>query len=190
MRRALARGAFVLGALLLGALACGVERRRRPRTLSERDAMAVQRAALLTLFVEREHARQLVFWSDETEASPTLRLLREAGMALDAQQPDTAALAMPMPVHLETLATMEQQFRASPDGWEVWFRRFPASSGIIALTRPVRLPALADGVERLAVVVARTCGEHCHSAWRITLQRATGGGWRPLTVQPLSLPRD
>ena len=97
---------------------------------------------------------------------------------------------MPMPVHLETLATMEQQFRASPDGWEVWFRRFPASSGIIALTRPVRLAALTDGVERVAVVVARTCGEHCHSAWRITLQRATGGEWRPLAVQPLTLPRD
>jgi hypothetical protein len=111
-------------------------------------------------------------------------------VAVDAQQPDTAALALPLPVHVESLATMEEQFRASPDGWEAWFQRFPASSGIITLTRPVRLPVLADGINRVAVVVARTCGEHCHSAWRLTLQRAPGGGWRTRTVQPLTLPRD
>jgi hypothetical protein len=85
---------------------------------------------------------------------------------------------------------MEQQFRASPDGWEAWFQRFPASSGIIALTRPVRLPVLADGIERVAVVVARTCGEHCHSAWRLTLQRTLDGTWRTRSVEPLTLPRD
>jgi hypothetical protein len=189
-RRALVLGACVLGTLVFAALVFGAAGWRTPPTLSERETMAVQRTAVLTLFVEREHPRRLVFWNDGAHLSPTLRLLREAGVALDAQLPDTAALALPLPVHLETLATMEQQFRASPDGWEVWFKRFPASSGLIALTRPVRLMVPADGIERVRVMVARTCGEHCHSAWRMTLQRATGGGWRTLTVQPLSVPRD
>jgi len=177
-------------ALVLGALVCGAVRRRTPSTLSRREAMAVQRAALLTLFVDREHARQLVFWSDAAHASPTVLLLREIGLRLEAQPPDTAALALPMPVHLETLATMEQQFRASPDGWETWFKRFPASSGIIALTRPELLPVVADGIARANVVVARSCGEHCHSAWRLSLQRTTDGAWRTRSVEPLTLPRD
>lgn len=189
-RHALLLGACVLGALVFGALVFGAAAWRTPPTLSERETMAVQRAAVLTLFVEREHPRRLVFWNDGAHLSPTLRVLREAGVALDAQQPDTVALALPLPVHLETLATMERQFRAFPDGWEVWFRRFPASSGIIALTQPVLLATSADGRVRASVVVARTCGEHCHSAWRITLQRATSGGWRTLTVAPLTLPRD
>ena len=190
MRRALAIGIGGLGALLLGALVFAAVMRRTPGTLSEREAMAVQRAAVLTLFVEREHARILVFWNDGAHPSPTLRLLQTAGVAVDAQQPDTAALALPLPVHVESLATMEQQFRASPDGWEAWFQRFPASSGIIALTRPVRLPVLADGIDHVAVVVARTCGEHCHSAWRLTLQRRLDGTWRTRSIEPLTLPRD
>ena len=178
------------GALLLGAVVFGAVVRRTPQTLSRREAMAVQRAALLTLFVTREHAKQLVFWRDTAHTSPTLLLLREIGLTLEAQPPDTAALALPMPVHLESLATLEQQFRASPDGWDTWFKRFPASSGIIALTRPVRLATLADGLVRASVVVARTCGEHCHSAWRVTLQRAVDGAWRARSVEPLTLPRD
>ena len=190
MRRTLAIGGCVLGACMFGALVVGAALRRTPRTLSEREAMAVQRAAVLTLFVEREHPRILVFWHDGAHPSPTLRLLRTAGVAVDAQQPDTAALALPLPVHVESLATMEQQFRASPDGWEAWFRRFPASSGIIALTRPVLLATSADGLVRASVVVARTCGEHCHSAWRVTLQRTVDGRWRTRSVEPLTLPRD
>lgn len=179
---ALAVVVVALGALLLLQL--------RPARLDARDQVSVQRAALLTLFVDREHARQLVFWSDAVHRSPTLRLLDDIGLTLVAQQPDTAALAMPMPVRLESLATMEQLFRASPDGWETWFTRFPASSGIIALTRPELLPVLADGITRAQVVVARSCGEHCHSAWRVTLLRTNGSAWRTQSVMPLPLPRD
>ncbi len=164
--------------------------RRRPPTLNDRDQASVQRAALLTLFVSREHAKQLVFWSDDANLSPTLQLLRESGVSIEAQQPDTAALAMPMPVHLESLATLEQQFRARPDGWEAWFARFPASSGLVALTRPVVLAASADGIARVVVVVARTCGEHCHSAWRVTVVRHAGRTWRTSAVEPLTLPRN
>jgi hypothetical protein len=180
-------GALAIVVLALGAL---LLLRLRPEKLGARDQASVQRAALLTLFVHREHARQLVFWSDAAHTSPTLALLGDIGLSLDAQQPDTAALALPMPVHLESLATMEQHFRTSPDGWETWFTRFPASSGIIALTRPELLPVLADGIARARVVVARTCGEHCHSAWRVTLQRTTDGAWRTRSVEPLTLPRD
>ena len=85
---------------------------------------------------------------------------------------------------------LERQFRASPDGWETWFKRFPASSGLIALTRPVLLATSANGLMRASVVVARTCGEHCHSAWRVTLQRTVDGAWRTRSVEPLTLPRD
>ncbi len=150
----------------------------------------MQRAALLTLFESREHAKQLVFWNDGANLSPALQLLRESGVSVEAQQPDTATLALPMPVHLETLATLEQQFRARPDGWESWFARFPASSGLVALTRPVVLGSNAVGIERATVVVARTCGEHCHSAWRVTVVRDAGHAWRTRAVEPLKLPRD
>jgi len=173
--------------LLLGAL---LLLRLTPTSLSPRDEMSIQRAALLSLFVDREHARQLVFWNDAAHASPTVLLLREIGLPLDARQPDTAALALPLPMHLESLATIEQHFRASPDGWETWFRRFPASSGIIALTRPELLPVMADGIVRASVVVARTCGEHCHSAWRVTLHRTDNDTWRTRSVAALTLPRD
>ncbi len=173
---------LTLGALLL--------LRLRPAALSDRDRVSVQRAALLTLFVEREHAKRLVFWADSGHESPTVDLLRESGVSLVSDLPDTAALALPMPVHVETLATLEQHFRDIPDGWEAWFRRFPASSGIVVLTRPVFLAKSSDGMERAAVVVARTCGEHCHSAWRVTLQRGPDGAWQTVTVVPLTLPRD
>jgi glycerol-3-phosphate acyltransferase PlsY len=52
MRRALAIGAGGLGALLLGALVFAAVVRRTPGTLSEREAMAVQRAAVLTLLLD------------------------------------------------------------------------------------------------------------------------------------------
>lgn len=176
---------LALGALLLV--------RQRSDTLSDQDQVEIQRAALLTLFTTRERAKQLVFWNDAQHLSPTIALLGESGVRVEAQQPDTSALAMPLPVHVETLATMERLFRESPDAWETWFMRYPASSGIIALTRPVLLAALDggdDGAARAEVVVARTCGEHCHSAWRVTLQRTTNGAWRTRTVMPLPLPRD
>ena len=69
-------GALLLGALVFGAVALGT-----PPTLSRREAIAVQRAALLTLFVRREQARRLVFWSDTAHASPTLLLLRAIGLS-------------------------------------------------------------------------------------------------------------
>jgi len=188
--------------VLLIVLALGGWFTLRPQSplLSDRDQASVQRAALLTLFVSREHAKQLVFWSDTANLSPTLQLLRDSGVSVEAQQPDTAALALRMPVHLESLATLERQFRAAPDGWEAWFARFPASSGLIALTRPVVLGETAAGIARVAVVVARICGEHCHSAWRVTLardalsrdalSRDAGRSWRTVAVEPLTLPRD
>lgn len=169
---------------------CAARDAAKGESLSARDQVALQRAALLTLFVQREHVQQMVFWSDTASDSPTLQLLRTSGLALVAVRPDTAALALPMPVHLETLATLEGHFRAYADGWEAWFRLFPASSGVVVLTRPVRLPPGPDDADRAALVIGRTCGEHCHSAWRITLARAVGTAWRTVSVVPLPLPRD
>lgn len=180
----------VLYPVVVLALGASLLLQQRPSALSDRDRVAVQRAALLTLFVEREHAQQLVFWSDSANASPTATLLRDAGVSLVNDWPDTAALALPMPVHLESLATLEQHFREEPDGWEAWFTRFPASSGIVVLTRPTVLTPGADGVVRASIVVGRTCGEHCHSAWRLTLVRTSTAAWRTIRVEPLTLPRD
>ena len=182
-------GALLLAASVLGGRACGARDRARAPEPTDHDA-AVQRAALLTLFATREHAQRMVFWSDPVHESPTLGLLRAAGVPQVAAAPDTAALALPMPVHLETLASLESHFQRHPDGWEAWFRRFPGSSGLVALTRPIWLPAAADGSARALLVVGRTCGEHCHSAWRITLARPVGAAWRTVAVVPIGLPRD
>ncbi|QJR37418.1 hypothetical protein HKW67_18830 [Gemmatimonas groenlandica] len=184
----------VLYPVLVLALGAALLLRLRPATFSAREQAAVQRAALLALFDAREHAKRLVFWSDTTHLSPTLQLLRDSGVPFEAQPPDTAALALPLPVHLESLATLEQQFRAEPDGWEAWFARYPASSGLVALTRPTLLAQSPDGTQRdalsVAVIVARTCGEHCHSAWRVTLIRDRRNVWQVRAIEPLTLPRD
>lgn len=180
----------VLYPVVVLALGASLLLRLRPVTLSDGEQASVQRAALLALFDAREHAKQLVFWSDTANLSPTLQLLRDVGVAVEAEPPDTAVLALPLPVHLESLATLEQQFRAEPDGWEAWFARFPASSGVVALTRPTVLVEGPDGAERVAVIVARTCGEHCHSAWRVTVIRLPRGVWQVRAIEPLALPRD
>ncbi|MDQ8160564.1 MAG: hypothetical protein P3C12_14265 [Gemmatimonadota bacterium] len=183
-------GALLLVVSVLGGSACGGRDGAREDAQTADDEAAVQRVALITLFVTREHARQLVFWNDRLHLSPTLRLLRDAGVPLVAQTADTAALRLPMPVHLESLTSLEAHFRRYPDGWEAWFRRYPGSSGLVALTRPTWLPAAADGSARAALVVGRTCGEHCHSAWRLTLARHPGAPWRSVSVVPIALPRD
>lgn len=181
----------VLYPVVVLALGASLLLRLRPVTLSDAEQASVQRVALLALFQEREHAKQLVLWSDAAHLSPTLQLLRDSGVSVEAQQPDTAALSLPVPVHLESLASLERQFHAQPDGWEAWFTRFPASSGLVALTRPVVLAQNPDSPGRdVAVIVARTCGEHCHSAWRVTLLRHQRGSWQVRSVEPLTLPRD
>ncbi len=177
---------------IVGATACVPidAAREHVNALSLRDESAVQRAALLALFVDREHATQLVFWGDTLHESPTLGVLRESGVSLTARWPDTAALALPMPVHIESLSTLEQHFRDFPDGWEAWFRRFPSSSGLVVLTGAERLADAANGAARAALVIGRTCGEHCHSAWRVTLARDASAGWQTVAVVPLTLRRD
>ena len=72
-------------------------------------------------------------------------------------------------------------FRAHPDGWKAFWARYPGSTGVIELS-PVRLTD-----DSAALVVGRSCGEHCRTAWRVRLGRA-GAGWRVARVEFLPVP--
>lgn len=150
----------------------------------------MQRAALVTLFAERERAGQLLLWRDPRpdalRDAPTLGLLAGAGAAdapLALAEPDVAALALPLPARTIAPAEVAAHFRVHPDGWEAWFRRFAGSGGVVELTVPRAVAA-----DTALVVVGRACGEHCRQAWRVTVARE-GRAWRTASVEPLALPR-
>ncbi len=174
--------------LLLGIRAA---RSLRDGDLSDAERAAIQRAALVTLFTQREQARQILLWSDRAHVAPTLQLLREThDDSVAASTPALATLSLPIHAETVTLADLEAHFANHPDAWEAWFAKYPASSGIVALTEPVPQPVNADGLTRVMLTVVRTCGEHCHSAWRLYLRRDATGSWRTLSVQPLALRPD
>jgi hypothetical protein len=182
--------ARTLGALALLAAGagggCGPAAAREPAAT---DRVAIVRAALTTLFLEREHAGQLVLWRGPRRDAPTLGMLpgaTRAGDSLALLAPDAAALALPVPVRLVGLAEVEAHFAAHPDAWEAWFARFPGSAGIVEVTRPRAARASADTAW---LVVARACGEHCRMAWRVTVARDAAGAWRTTAVRALALPR-
>lgn len=170
-------------------VACG----RPPQAFSPAESTDIARAALNTLFVDREHTRSVLLWTGSLADAPTLgqqRLrmaitgsARGAG-AVRLADLDTMGLRLPVPVVAVDPALLDAHFAAHPDGWDTWFRRFPGASGIVELSQPVRRPDA-----RVAMVVARACGEHCHSAWRLVLSTAPDGGWRVDSVIPLPLPR-
>ena len=111
-RRALA----ALAALAL--LAC-----HAPRTFDRAESTAIVRAALDTLFLQREHWRQLVLWHGALRDGAALGEL-PAGDSLAAASIDVRALALPVPVRTVTLDELQAHFRAHPDAWAAWYRRF------------------------------------------------------------------
>jgi hypothetical protein len=153
----------LVGATMVTA-ACDDERRARAES-----GTAVQSAVVSLLFLEREHARSIELWADSTHAGPVFSVL-----GVGPSVPD--ALRVPMrtgaTVHRITADTMARIFRESPDGWEAFFRRYPASSGLVEIS-----PVAFRGDSMATVTVGRSCGEHCAIAWRLTVARGADGTW-------------
>jgi len=163
--------------------------RSPPPVLAPATVTAIQRAAVSTLFLERERAHQLVFWDGLRVDAPTLSLVATRGDATDALPllvPDVPALSLPVPATVVRLADLEAHFRTHPDGWPAWFARFPASGGLIELTAPDIAPEVPG---EAVLLVARTCGEHCHHAWRVRVRRDARGVWRTHEVRPVAVPK-
>jgi hypothetical protein len=182
-RRALIAAA--LCACVLASGACGA----RTGAFSDADTAAIERAVLRTLFVEREGARQLVIFRGVRRDAPALSALPGAEQSRDSLAlvvPDTALLALGVPLTIVTLADIEAHFRANPDGWEAWFKRYAGAGGIVELTAP----RAEDANGRAAwLVVGRACGEHCRAAWRVRVARDASGAWRTTTTTTIALPR-
>ena len=145
----------------------------------------MQRAALTTLFLEREHAARLVLWRGPLADAPTLGAL--AGVdTLRTADVDPRALALPVLVDTANLRSLTEHFRAHPDAWRAWFARFPGAPGLVEMTAPRAADGSAAGAELL---VGRSCGEHCRMAWRVRVRRRADGAWRTDSVISLRLPR-
>ncbi|HYW31850.1 MAG TPA: hypothetical protein VE869_10120 [Gemmatimonas sp.] len=166
---------------------------RHEAPFSPVESTRIAQVALRALFVDREDARSVLLWTGSLADAPTFgqKRLRSAATSslvvsesLTLAHLDTATLRLPVPVHAVDPALLDRHFREYPDGWDAWFRRFPGASGIVEVTAPVRRSGGAA-----ALLVARACGEHCHSAWRVVLSRDTTGTWRVDSTVALALPR-
>ncbi len=174
---------------------------RDPARYSRAESTRIARAALAALFVDREQTRSVLLWTGSLADAPTfgqprLRVAIAGGRSatrtgstqgaadMRLADLDTAGLRLPVPVIPVDPALLDAHFAAHPAGWDVWFRRFPGGSGIVEVSAPVRRPGAG-----VTLFVARACGEHCHSAWRLVLSTAPDGRWRVDSVIPLPLPR-
>ncbi len=158
-------------------------------TLTADDIIRVQRAALTALFIQREHAQQLTLWRGKRENAPTLGALADNAAFADAVPlllPDTARLQLPIAVHTVDLATLEEFFQSHPTGWDAWYAHYQGSNGLIELTAPT---LSNDFHHQSTLLIARTCGDHCRSVWRLTAQRARDGGWHITKIATLPLPK-
>ncbi len=167
--------------MVLSAAYTGCARPSSVSEVSSTDTLAVQRAALTSLFIEREHGKVLVLLRAPEDSAPVLSGLpadsgRRGGLAQSLAVPDAAVLALAIPVHVVTLADVEAVFRANPDGWAAWYSRYPQSSGLIEMTAP-RFGRLRDGTRTSTMTIARSCGELCETVWRVTLQERADGSW-------------
>jgi hypothetical protein len=151
------------------------------------DAAAIERAALRTLFLEREHGQQLVLLRTTRDSAPVLGDV-DFPVTDALVQPDMRLLAMPVPVTVVTMHHVDSVFRANPDGWAAWYARYPVSSGLIEMTQP-RMMIDSNGRLAATLIVARSCGDHCRSAWQVSVRRDARGTWRTELVVPLRLPR-
>jgi hypothetical protein len=155
---------FALVAAVAVTAACGGE--RRARALS---GTAVQSAVVSLLFLEREHAKSIELWADSTHAGPVFSVLGVSPSVPDSLHVSARTGAT---VHRITADTMATIFRDNPDGWEAFFRRYPASSRLVEVS-----PVAFSGDSFATVTVGRSCGEHCASAWRLVVARGADGTW-------------
>ena len=179
------RFAILIGVATTIASACG----RSASTLTADDTIRIQRAALTVLFLQREHAQQLTLWRGSRKNAPTLGDLSTQAAFADAVPlllPDTLRLRLPIAVHTVDLTTLEQFFQSHPTGWDAWYAKYPGSNGLIELTAPTFLTGSRSEV---TLLIARTCGDHCRSVWRLTAQRARHDEWHIAAIIPLPLPK-
>jgi len=179
------RVAMFIGFTTLTASTCG----RGAPTFTAGDTIRVQRAALTALFLQREHAQQLTLWRGTRITAPTLGALVDNAALADAMPlllPDTVRLQLPIAVHTVDLATLEQFFQSHPSGWDAWYAKYPGSNGLIELTAPT---FSSRSRHDATLLIARTCGDHCRSVWRLTAQRGSDGEWHITAITSLSLPK-
>jgi len=157
-------------------------------SLSATDIAAIQRAALTTLFIEREHSQLLVLIDVPRDSAPVLRDTLANPDRAELRLPDTATLALPIPVRVVTLRDVGTVFREHADGWAAWYAQYPVSAGIVELTAPTIARDAGEG-ETAMITVARACGEHCRAVWRVTVQRDRDGRWRTVSVAAVGLPK-
>jgi hypothetical protein len=145
---------------------------------SPRDAAAIDRAVLTTLFAERERGTRLVLYAGPSDSALTLQsAVLPAGAVLRRASVD----GVPLSVELVGPSQLTAHFRAHPEAWRAWFERFPGSAGLVERTEPA-----VEGA-RATMLVGRACGEHCRMAWRVTLLHGAGA-WRVQQVMPVPLP--
>ena len=113
--------------------------------------------ALREIFRARAHAAQLVLWADPVEPGPVLKAIGRPtswdGRAVSAQE-------IGVPVTALGASELERLFRAHSDGWAAFFRAYPGSPGLVEVTV---VAAARDG-RSAALLVGRSCGEHCRQA--------------------------
>ena len=139
--------------------ACGAEAGAqvivRPAVM--RGIAAAIALALREIFRARAHAAQLVLWADPVEPGPVLKAIGRPtswdGRAVSAQE-------IGVPVTALGAAELERLFRAHSDGWAAFFRAYPGSPGLVEVTV---VAAARDG-RSAALLVGRSCGEHCRQA--------------------------
>lgn len=141
------------------------------------EERAVTDAALTELYRVRERAGGVVFWADRATPGPVFTAL--AGVADDATLvPPPDAAPAPLERDTATLADLEALFRASPDGWRAFRLRYPFYAGLIEVG-PVTRPDDSTA----AVLIGRSCGEHCRFATRVHVR-----GGRVVRLESLDLP--
>jgi hypothetical protein len=153
----------------------GGMRRRAASEGRKRDGRAVSGRLV---FVSRARTRAQL-WADTTRAGPVFSVLGIRPSVL-------ASLRVPArtgaTLHRITSDTMATIFRDNPDGWEAFFRRYPASSGLVEVS-----PVTFDGDSLATVTVGRSCGEHCAVAWRLVVARGADGTLPIRTIEYLPI---
>lgn len=170
------RGAVL--AVAVAVAACAPSRRALPAT----DQAAIAGAALTTLFLEREHAGELILWDGTLREAPALSELA-LGDSLDVLR--VVPVTLPVPVHTIGLDSLEAHFRAHAEAWGAWYAAHPRSGGIVAVTAPLRA---VNDAGRASVLVGRLCGDHCRQVWRVVARR-DGETWRTDSVSAVRVPK-
>jgi hypothetical protein len=135
-------------------------------------------ATLRELFLAHEHPRMLVVWAEPRDPGPVFAEL--GGDAVPERVAPPASVGG-VPVVAVRRRELDALFGAHPDGWKAFYERYRGATGLVEIS-PVRTAG-----DSATLVVGRSCGEHCRTAWRVRLSRA-GGAWRVTRVQFVAVP--